>query len=460
MAVRACVGGRARVAAAPAAALAYHLLVRSPGPGRGASALLARILHVAVAQTLYLVAFLWRRALRRTTFVAVTGTHGKTTAKEMLAAVLGAGGAAFRSSANDNTGLLLTRNILRVRPRHRFAVIEIGVGAPGEMRRLARLVKPDAAVVLTVLRTHMKAFGGLDAHAAEKAVLLEELRPGGVAVLNADDPRVAAMAAAVRGTVVRSGTSPQFDVWAERATSAWPDRLELDVRTRTGEASRVRTRLVGTHWCAAVTAVLAAATALGIPLAAAAAAIAAVEPFEGRMQPVLLPSGATVIRDEYDGSIDTFEAAVAVLADARAGRRVAVIADVSDFGSTMRRKRVAYLGARIAAVADLVVFVGPAASYGRDAAVAAGVAPGNAHAIARASEAAAFLRTALGPGDLVYLKGRVSDHLSRLVFALLGPIRCWKETCELRILCDSCPELGSAPGDRALARPAPIPERD
>ncbi|HVN76287.1 MAG TPA: Mur ligase family protein [Thermoanaerobaculaceae bacterium] len=422
----------------------------------GARALVARVVGIAAAQSLYWVAFLWRRALRKTTFVAVTGTHGKTTAKEMLAAILGSRSPTLRTFDNENTGVLLTRNLLRVRPRHRFAVLELGVGAPGEMRRLARLVRPDVALVLTVLRTHVKAFGDRGAHAAEKAILLEELRPRGTAVLNADDPLVAAMAASVRGTVVMSGTSPQCDVWAEGATSAWPERLEFDVRSRDGESCRVRTRLVGRHWCAAATAALAAARAMGVPLAAGAAALGDVEPFRARMQPLLLPSGAVVVRDEYDGSIDTFEAGVRFLADARAERRVAVVSDVSDYGSTMRRKRVAHLGRELARVAEVVVFVGRAAAHGRDAARAAGVAAESARSFVDLREAAEFLRATLRRGDLVYLKGRVSDHMSRLFFAQLGRVACWKTDCDLRIVCDRCPELGTPPTDLAKAVPAPL----
>jgi len=420
-------------------------------------ALLSRVVTILVAQTLYWVAAVWRRTLRRTTFIAVTGTHGKTTTKEMLGAILGSVSDTYRTRGNENTGLSLTLNVLRVRLKHRFAVIEIGVGAPGEMRRLARLVRPDLAVILTMLRTHMKAFGGIDAHATEKAILLEELRPGGTAVLNADDPRVAAMAASVRGRVVRSGTSPEFDVWAEGATSAWPGRLEFEVRTREGESCHVRTRLVGTHWCASATAALAAARALGIPLAQAAAALAEVEPFRSRMQPMLVPSGAVVIRDEYDGSIDTFEAGLKVLAEARVARRIAVISDVSEYGPTMRRKRVAYLGREAARVAEVVVFVGEAARHGRKGALAAGSAPERTHAFSDLREAAQFLRAMLRPGDLVYLKGRITDDMSRLFFALLGPIRCWKETCDRVGGCDACPELGIAPEDSAKATPVPVP---
>ncbi len=431
-------------------------VVGLPQVARRVRKLAARAAYVLWAQGLYWLAVLWRRALRRTTFVAVTGTHAKTTTKEMLATMLASRQSTFRTTGNQNTGLALTLNVLRVRPWHRFAVIEIGVGAPGEMRRLGRLVRPDVAVILTVLHNHLKAFGDQRTHAREKAALLEALRPGGVAVLNADDPLVAAMAEGVRGTVVRTGTSPAFDVWAEGATSCWPARLEFDVRTREGESCHVRTRLVGTHWCVSATAALAAARSAGVPLHAAAAALGAMEPFVARMQPILLPSGAVMLRDDYDGSFDAFQAAVRALSDARAARRIAVVSDASDYGTTSRGKRVARLGRAVAGAAELVVFVGGAAAHGRRGALAAGVAPGNAHGFEHLPEAAGFLRRTLRPGDLVLLKGRDSDHLARLFLAQLGEVSCWKRECGKRTICDDCPEAGVAPGDRASAQPAPI----
>lgn len=415
------------------------------------------MLHALLAQALYRVALVWRRMLLRTTFVAVTGTHGKTTAKELLATILTSHGPTFRSHDNDNSGFPLTRNVLRVRPRHRFAVIEIGVGAPDEMRRLARLVRPDVAVVLAMLGAHTRAFGDRARHAAEKAVLLEALRPGGIAVLNADDPLVRPMAAAVRGRVLLFGTSPGLDVSADDATARWPDRLRFVARTRDGRACHVRTRLVGTHWCTAATAALATAGALGVPLEAGAAALAGMDPFVSRLQPVLLPGGAVVLRDEYDGSYDSFRAAMRVLGESRAERRIAVISDVSDFGSARSRKRLEHLGREAAQAAEVVVFVGAGADHGRQGALASGRPQENAHAFGAIEDAARFLEATLKPGDLALLKGRTSDHVARLFLAQLGPISCWRSTCEKPITCDVCRELGLSATDRARAA-LPQPE--
>jgi UDP-N-acetylmuramoyl-tripeptide--D-alanyl-D-alanine ligase len=449
--------GRGGVGARCAAPSVTTPAVNPPRVARSRPNVLTRAAYAAAAQALYWVAFLWRRRLRGTAFVAVTGTHGKTTTKELLATILTSQAPTFRLAANQNTGLPLTLNVLRVRPSHRYAVLEVGVGAPGEMRRLARLVRPDLAVVLAVLRTHVKAFPDREEHAREKAALLARLRRSGVAVLNADDPLVAAMAGVVRGRLVRFGTSPTCDVWAEGITARWPGRLEFDLRTRDGESCHVRTRLVGRHWSTSALAALAAGRALGVPLPEAVAALERVEAFRGRMQPLLLPSGAVLIRDDYDGSYDAFRAAIETLSDARAVRRVAVIADASDYGATARRKRVARLGREAAAAAEVVVFVGPDSTFGRRGAIAAGCAPENAHAFERLAAAAAFLQETIGRGDLVLLKGRATDHLARLFYTQLGDIRCWKETCPLVTLCDDCPELGAEAAARLRAA-VPPPE--
>jgi len=423
--------------------------------GRRVAARFAAPSGAIAAHALYWLACLWRRVLRRTTFVAITGSHGKTTARELLAAALATRGPTLRSRDNTNSGLPLTRNLLRVRPGHRYAVIEVGVGAPGEMRRLARLVAPDVAVVLPVRPAHTTNFADRAAHAAEKAELLAALRPGGIAVLAADDELVRAMAPRVRGRVVQAGSSPGLDVWSEHASGRWPARLELAVRTREGERCVVRTRLVGTHWQEAVTAAIAAARALGVTLPDAGDAVAGVDPFPSRLEPVSLPCGAVVLRDDYDGSFVTFEAAMRVLEESRAARRVAVISDVSDFGNARKRKRLEHLGAAAARAADLAVFVGAGAAHGRAGAVAAGLAPEHARAFAGLEEAAAFLRRTLGAGDLVLLKGRTSDHVARLFLAQLGTVRCWRPSCDRRIACDVCPELGLAAADRAPSAVVP-----
>jgi UDP-N-acetylmuramoyl-tripeptide--D-alanyl-D-alanine ligase len=220
-----------------------------------------------------------------------------------------------------------------------------------------------------------------------------------------------------------------------------------------GDAVPVRTQLVGAHWVSSTLAALAAAQACGVPLRPAVDVLAGVAPFAARMQPVALPSGAVVIRDEENGSRDTIEAMLEVMRNARAGRRILVFSDLTDAKGNSR-KRLRNIGKMAAEVAEVVVFVGEHAHHGVRGAVAAGMDPGCCHDVLGLQRAAEFLARELHVGDLVFLKGRAVHHLSRIVFAQFGPIGCWTTSCKKRPVCDVCDEL--RPGfdfQRALSTP-------
>lgn len=386
-------------------------------------------------------AFVWRRLMLRTTVIAITGSVGKSTTKECLAAILSEHGRTLRTRDNQNDAIGVPRTLLRLRPWHRYAVIEAGTQAPGMIRRFARLVKPHVAIVVSVARTHTNAFPTLEETAAEKASLLDHLARGGSAILNGDDPRVRAMAERVRANrrVVIVGSTGACDVTAESVRAAWPDRLAF---TAVGEfgALPVQTQLVGAHWIGAALTSLAAAQACGVPLPVAAARLADVSPFAGRMQPVTLPSGAVVIRDEENGSQDTLEAMVEVMRSARAERKVLVFSDLTDVKHNAR-KRLRDVGKIAAELAGLAVFVGEHAHHGVRGAIAAGMDPAGCHDVIGLERAAALLSRELRSGDLVFVKGRATDHLSRLVFAQFGSIGCWTTSCRRRPLCDVCDQL-------------------
>ncbi len=228
--------------------------------------------HVKVT-LLYVAAWIWRRLLFRTTFIAITGSFGKTTAKECLAAALASRHptAKTRFNQNDYSGVPLS--VLRVRPWHRFAVIETAGNQPAIARRSGWLLRPDIMIVLKVGRAHMKDLGTLEGVAASKARLVRAMGPGGIALLNADDPLVADMASGLRQRVVWFGCSNDAEYQASDVRSTWPQRLSLQI-SHVGVQIPVHTRLVGRHWVNSVLAALAAADLCGVPLAEAATAIA------------------------------------------------------------------------------------------------------------------------------------------------------------------------------------------
>jgi UDP-N-acetylmuramoyl-tripeptide--D-alanyl-D-alanine ligase len=384
-------------------------------------------------------AWVWRRLMLRTTVVAITGSVGKTTTKECLAAILSAHAPtlATRHNQNDETGV--PRTLLRLRPWHRFAVIETGTAGPGQMRPNARLVRPDVAVVLAVAPTHTDAFQTLDETAADKGELPAAVARRGLAILNGDDARVRRMAERCRCRVESFGRAPGSDAWADEVSARWPASLALRVHAGE-ETQRVQTRLVGEQWVNAILAAVLAARSQGVAPARAAAALAAMEPFAVRMQPVRLPNGATVIRDEMNSSPATWHAALAVLRQASARRRVLVASDLSD---VRKKPRIRYrmLGDFAAESADAALFVGEHASFAVRRAVERGMDPTRVVGVLDVRAAAERLASFLEPGDVALLKGRGTHHLSRALFAQLGEIGCWKARCRRQIACDVCPEL-------------------
>jgi UDP-N-acetylmuramoyl-tripeptide--D-alanyl-D-alanine ligase len=413
-------------------------------------------LRAAVAYLLTACAFVWRRLMFRTTFIAITGSVGKSTASASLGAILSAHAATNWVPGGRNNRLVLARTILRTRFRHRFTVIEVGTRAPGNLQQAARMIAPDIVVMLGVRNIHSNAFPTLEAMAAEKEQLLRRLGKHGVAVVNADDPLVMAMQAQCPGPVRTFGRAPGSFVTASEVSSKWPRTLSF--RAHCGEeSSRVETNLVGEHMVYSALGALAAAVHCGVPLAKAAASLGKVQPGPGRMQPMRLPSGAMVLRDDFNGTLPTFEAALAFLRDAEASRRIVVAGDLLDTGLSVRA-RARLIGRMTAAAADMVVIVGDRSDLTTKAAVEAGLRQDAAFAFQGLPETARFLKAELREGDLVLVKGWVGKHIERVILAQLGSISCWVVRCNKLMVCETCPELklvsiSSAGGERGGGEP-------
>lgn len=392
---------------------------------------------------IYAAAFVWRRLMVRTKYIAITGSVGKTTTKECLASILSQQHPTVRTYANQNDLWGVPRSLLKVRPRHRFAVIEVGSSRSGQIRLLGRLVKPDVAVVLGVKLVHRSGFGTLEKVAEEKAALLGVLRPGGVGVVNLDDPLVAAMPVPAGVEVLRFGSAPSAEVRWENASSRWPRRLGFHLHYG-GRSHRVQSRLVGTHWVPTLLGGITAALASGVSATDAIAGAEQLAPFMGRMEPVELPSGAVMLRDDKGGQIATLEPAIRVIEESQAARRIVVLGDYGD-SSRKGRRRMRDLGELAARVADLAVFVDSKAEIASEAAIQSGMDPANVHPFSSLEDAAEFLRKELRSGDLVLLKGRIRSHLARLYYSQIGSVGCWKHDCRYTILCDVCHRLKFRP---------------
>ncbi len=358
---------------------------------------------------LHPIVFAYRHTLlQHVAFIGITGSSGKTTTKDLLAAALGPHNST-KSVRNWNTRLGVARATLVARPHRRFHVQEIAVGS---MAYSLPLLKPKVAVVTVIGTDHLSQYGTIDRIALEKSKLVQLLPSDGIAVLNADDPRVVAMAGVCRGRVVTFGCAKEADFRAENIKADWPHRLSFDL-VHGGTRQSVRTQLVGSIWLVAALAAIATAVTVGVPLAEAVARIERVPPQRSRMEVVAQHEDITFICDLMKAPLWHFDTTFDFLRNASAKRKVIVVGTISDY---KQKSATAYsrLAERAMEVADLVLFVGPNAHRTRKA-----LRHGDAsrlHAFPDVGQAVHFLSNTLEAGDLVLLKGSsYADNLRPLV---------------------------------------------
>jgi UDP-N-acetylmuramoyl-tripeptide--D-alanyl-D-alanine ligase len=367
-------------------------------------------------------------------FVGVTGSCGKTTTTELIAAVL-AGEAPVRMRSDLNTTEYIAEAILAVPPWRRcFCVTEVSGHAPGAVEASAKLLRPQIGVVTNVGQDHYAKYRSVELTAAEKGRLIEALPAAGFAVLNADDPRVHAMRERTRARAITYGLSPEAEVRGRNVTSAWPQPLALEVCCA-GETYHVQTKLLGRHWAYAVLAAVATGTAVGISPQRALRAAEIFEPVFGRMSPYRAPGGATFIYDGVKAPLWAMPACLDFMRTARAERKILVIGSISDTPKSSYRRSQAVIRQALDAV-DKLVFVGAHASAARRARPRG--AEDRVMVCDTLYELDRFLAGYLEEGDLVLLKGsRAADHLDRILLSQTGDVQCWRE-CKRRRFCRGC----------------------
>jgi UDP-N-acetylmuramoyl-tripeptide--D-alanyl-D-alanine ligase len=385
------------------------------------------------------IAYIWRRLLWRTTVIAITGSVGKTTAKELLGRMLQSRFPTFMTFDTDNGDLGIPRSVLKVRPWHRFAVIEVGMGCAHSVARKAAMLKPDAAIVLAVEAVHINVLGSLEGIRKEKAAMAKAVTPAGWVVLNGEDPNVRSMAAECCAPAILYGSGDAAAWRAEDVSAHWPSRLSFRL-TRDGSSWFVQTRLVGDHWISPLLAAVTAADRCGVPVESAIRVMEEMTPYRARMEPFELPGGAWVLRDEYNSSHVTWQAALRCLKEAEAVRRWLVLSNVADI-AVGSQQRARMLAKEAISAADNILLIGMHARQFQRHIRIQGFPLDRMHVFSSWREAAAWLASVCRKGDLMLIRGYTSDHLSRIFYALHGPVACSKETCERLCLCDLCRDL-------------------
>jgi UDP-N-acetylmuramyl pentapeptide synthase len=379
-------------------------------------------------------------AAHNTRFVAVIGSLGKTTTARAVHAALHASDH-YRVGPSQWSGLAY--RMLCTPPGRRHKVLEVGVDGFGQMRRFAALLRPDVAVVTSIASEHNRSFRTLAVTRSEKSAMVAALPSDGVAVLNGDDPNVMWMAGRTRARVVTCGFGTENTVRAEDVRLCWPRGTSFGLRAA-GESRCVQIRLVGAPMVRCILAAVATALAEGISLDECLPRLEQLEPTVGRMQPVSLPGGAFVLRDDYKSTLEAMDAALDALAQVEAPRRIVVFGDVAEApgsaGPMYRR-----LGSRIAGIASLAIFVGGSARRYATGARRAGMDGSRIVRVSRGlREAVDTLRSELRKGDVVLIKGRREQRLERITLSLTGrTVDCGLILCPTHgPQCDDCPMLG------------------
>jgi UDP-N-acetylmuramoyl-tripeptide--D-alanyl-D-alanine ligase len=363
----------------------------------------------------------WRRGRPEARVVGITGSAGKTTTKELCAALFRGRGECHATGGNLNNRIGLPAVAFQVEARHRFAVLEMGMSLPGEIATLASIAEPDVALITNVGLAHAEGVGGSTADVAhEKGAIFQSLRPGGVAVANADDSAVLSQVARTRDgvTVTTFGRSPAAHLRLAQRIPLGASGSRVRVERATGEGLSVVVPIPGEAAALDFVAALGAAeAALGEPLdtTGVVEGLGSLGPIAGRMHVRHLGGRVLVLDDAYNANPASVRAAIGTLQEVAEGRRVAVLGEMRELGESAEREH-ELLGNAIAdARVELLVSCGGLADVTGRAAARRGVAVLFADG---AEEAARLAVERIQTGDCVLVKASRSIGAERVVQAL------------------------------------------
>jgi len=351
----------------------------------------------------------WARDRWAGEIVAVTGSAGKTTTKDVIAEMLSVKMKTAKSEGNLNNHIGLPLSLLRLNPEARVAVMEMGMNHAGEIRRLAQIARPSVGVVTNVGFAHAENFASIEEVAAAKRELIESLSPEGTAVLNRDDPRVAQFAKVHTGRTILYGQSQSADVRAEDVTLS-PEGARFRVN-----AVEFSTSLPGSHNVSNILAGIAVAGIYGILPQQLIEPVASLHPGKMRGER-LVHNGVTIYNDCYNSNPAAVRAMLDVLRDTPARKRIAVLGEMGELGASapdLHREVGAY-----AAECGIDVLIG---IQGHAADIVAGFGIANAKFLADPKEAGCYAAKIAQPGDAILFKGSRAVRVELALERFMSP---------------------------------------
>ena len=358
----------------------------------------------------------WRRRFD-IPIIAVTGSNGKTTVKEMLGAILTLTGPGLKTTGNLNNLIGLPQMLLQLRPEHRWAVLEMGMSEPGEIDRLASIASPRVGIVLNALPAHLQSMGTVEAVAAAKGELLHRISDGGLAVVNADDSRVASLSQNASARRISFGID-RGEVRAKEIESMGLEGQHFLLVTPHGEAT-VHLKACGRH---NVYNALAATAVLleKVDLPTITAGLEAFTPYYGRFQIKRL-GGITLVDDSYNANPASAKAALETLDQiAAGGHRIAVLGDMLELGEHGVEAHRA-VGAVAGRIVDRLYLIGDLmVKYAAEGALLAGIPAEAVFCCSSHSEIAELLQQKVTDGDVILIKGSRGMTMEKVAVELMG----------------------------------------
>ena len=365
--------------------------------------------------------------------VGVTGSVGKTVAKEAIAAVLTQRFLTLKSEGNQNNEIGLPLTLMRIAPKHGYLVAEMGMYALGEIALLCEIARPIIGVVTNVGPTHLERLGTIERIAQAKAELVEALPADGVAVLNGDDPRVRDMGQSPECDVITFGLTRHNTVWADRvvATPGAGTRFDAHVQETRGlrlqaSSRTLHTKMLGRHSVWTALPAIAVGLLQGLTWDEIQSGLSAVG--RGlRLVPRVGIRGTTILDDAYNSSPASAIAALKVLGEWHAwadegdhrGRRIAVLGDMLELGAYEDEGHLT-VGRQVASAATILVAVGPRAVGFAQGAMEAGMLSLSIHTVADSAQALPLVQSLLHEGDMVLVKGSRGMAMEHVVSGLVA----------------------------------------
>jgi UDP-N-acetylmuramoyl-tripeptide--D-alanyl-D-alanine ligase len=369
----------------------------------------------------------WRNSMPAVA-VAITGSIGKTTTKEIVANVLAQRFNTLRSEGNLNNEIGLPLTLLRLRPEHERMVLEMGMYTLGEITRLCEMARPTIGIVTNVGPSHLERLGSIERISQAKSELPASLPPaeeGGVALLNADDPLVRMMAGLTQARVFTYGLNPESNLWADEIESQGLEgikfRFHYGAAGHGADVLHVRLPLLGRH---SVHSALRGAAAGLVSGLSWEEIVAGLQEVRGQLRLVVARGlrDTTLIDDTYNASPDSMLAALNLLEEIKnsSHRAIAVLGDMYELGAYEEAGH-RLVGGRASQVVSKLITVGPRARLIAEEALALGMPVADVHPVENNNDAIAVLQGVVRPGDVVLVKGSRAAGMEMIVDALSRP---------------------------------------